>query len=95
MTTHNTDYPVYENAEECGCRVPDDETSEAYELSAEDHPQGCSANEDTVRICERTQIGSYCEDCSHDQGEWSEHITYCPEWEYPDDACQCPPDVAA
>jgi hypothetical protein len=96
---HNTDYAVYENAEACGCVIPDEEASEeAYDAWRDDHPTGVTANGDTLQICHRTELGTYCEECSHNNGDWIQHLTYCDECEYPledDGTCQCEPEEAA
>src|SRR5690349_12805989 len=96
-TDHRTDYPVFENAEACGCEVPEDETSEAYDAWLEDHPYGESANQYDVQVCHRTCIGTYCEECSHEQGDWFKHMPICLDCEYvleTDGTCQCEPEDA-
>lgn len=91
QTNHHTDYPVYKGAEECGHPAPEDEESEAYEQWASDHPEG-EGLDSCVQICELSPIGIFCQDCSHDQGDWTPHLTYCDDCGYPkeDDGGCCP-----
>lgn len=96
-TDHNTDYRAYMAAESCTCAVPEDESSDEYAAYEDDHPYGAGISEWEGRICYRTAMGTYCEECSQDQGDWFAHIPYCDDCGYPsedDGTCQCEPEVA-
>ena len=96
-TQHNTDYSVYKGADDCGHAAPEDEESEAYAEWASDHPEG-EGLDSSVQICELSPIGVFCQECSQDQGDWTPHLTYCDECQYPledDGTCPCEPEAEA
>lgn len=98
VTDHNTDYRVYMAAESCTCVEPDDESSDAYADYDKNHPHGEGVNGWEGRICYLTVLGTYCEECSDDQGDWFDHIPYCDECGYTreeDGTCQCEPEAAS
>jgi hypothetical protein len=96
-TAHNTDYPVYKSADDCGHPAPEDDTSDAYAKWEDDHPEGEGLSE-CVQICHLSPIGVFCQECSQDNGDWITHLTYCDECSYPfedDGTCQCEPEGEA
>ncbi|WP_275779667.1 hypothetical protein [Paenarthrobacter sp. Y-19] len=90
-TPHNTAYPVYEAADNCGHPAPEDDTSDEYADWENNHPEGEGLS-DCLQICELSPIGVFCQECSQDNGDWIGHLTYCDACGYPfedDGACQC------
>jgi len=94
-TDHNTDYRVYMAEESCTCVQPE-EDSTSWATWDEKHPWGEGVSGWEGRICNATIVGTYCEECSDDQGDWFQHMPICLDCEYAledDGTCQCEPET--
>lgn len=51
-----------------------DEAQRAFEAR---HTWGAGIDGDSVRLCYDKPMGTYCEECSHDSGDWTNHHDSC------------------
>jgi hypothetical protein len=80
---------------ECKTRVDFDAAMSHWE---DNHVSGTGVDGDSVTICYLTPRGSYCEECSEENGDWISHRPRCLECEYwleDDGTCQCETEAAS